>query len=276
MTDWGSPIHLSESIDLVERLNLGAIPPGIERSVGICESRPGSGPDTAYKISSRAVASIPTAQVFPDGFPSDFSILATFRADQNTKSMLFTIYSSEGEEVLSLKIARRLRFQYQGTFDNNKKRVKIGPNLADGKWHRLGISVKGNSITTLVDCKQQTNRPIQRDSKDTISTSGIILLAQQIDDNTFFNVSLGILVSCLKRSRKKRASDLDPMFWHCLYVNVKRIFRENYNNSLLSRVQRLLMNNAKNTFLIVIELYLHPTNKMIVRPATEEFLKMNS
>ena len=96
--------------------------------------------------------------------------------------------------MLSLKIARRMRLSYQGEQDRAKHRLKFGPNLADGKWHRVGISVKGNSVTAIVDCGRQQNRAIDRQSKDTISTSGIILLGQQIDDNTFFNVS-GLLVS---------------------------------------------------------------------------------
>ena len=91
---------------------------------------------------------------------------------------------------MSLKIARRMRLSYQGEQDAAKHRLKFGPNLADGKWHRVGISVKGNSVTAIVDCGRQQNRAIDRKSKDTISTSGIILLGQQIDDNTFFNVSL--------------------------------------------------------------------------------------
>lgn len=56
------------------------------------------------------------------------------------------------------------------------------------RWHRLGISLKGNSVTVIVDCSKQQNRPIQRLPKDAVDTSGIILLAQQIDDNTFFEV----------------------------------------------------------------------------------------
>ena len=56
------------------------------------------------------------------------------------------------------------------------------------RWHRLGISVKGNTLTTIVDCDKQQNRPIRRLDKETITNSGIILLAQQIDDNTFFKV----------------------------------------------------------------------------------------
>ena len=56
------------------------------------------------------------------------------------------------------------------------------------RWHRLGISVKGNTITAIVDCKKQQNRAIERQAGDTIIHDGIILLAQQIDDNTFFEV----------------------------------------------------------------------------------------
>ena len=102
--------------DLVATLDLhrqGEIPVGIERTQGMCENREGSGQDVAFKITQRAVASIPTADVFQDEFPSDFSILTTFRTStakrKRSKATLFSIYSSEGIEVLSLKISRRLR-----------------------------------------------------------------------------------------------------------------------------------------------------------------------
>ena len=72
--------------------------------------------------------------IFLDGFPRDFSILATFRAAQKSRSMLFTIYSSEGDEVLSLKVARRMRLTYQGDqSEKERKKIKFGQNLADGK-----------------------------------------------------------------------------------------------------------------------------------------------
>ncbi len=127
-------------------------PSGITRTTGICSKRvttdtftdnetdtddkDDSTADVAFRISNRTVASVPTAGVFPDGFPTDFSILATFRALPRSKSMLFTIYSSEGDEVLALKVARRLRLTYQGGEgggENNKRRLKFGFNLADGK-----------------------------------------------------------------------------------------------------------------------------------------------
>ena len=125
-------------MDLVDVLNLASTPPGIETSIGMCEARPtededDARADTAFKISSRAVASVPTAQVFPDGFPADFSVLATFRADQNSKSTLLAVYSDEGELVFTLKVGRRMRMVYKGQISRQARKIKFGPNLSDGK-----------------------------------------------------------------------------------------------------------------------------------------------
>ena len=79
----------SGTADLIESLSLDALPKGVEASDGLCQNREGmdavSTSDVAYTISDRSVASIPTAQLFPDGFPSDFSILATFQAKSQSK-----------------------------------------------------------------------------------------------------------------------------------------------------------------------------------------------
>ncbi len=52
--------------------------------------------------------------------------------------------------------------------------------------------MKGDSVTAIVDCKRQQTRPLPRASPSalSVSTSGIILLAQQIDDDTFFQGDL--------------------------------------------------------------------------------------
>ena len=90
--------------------------------------------------------------------------------------MLFTIYNLEGKEVMALKIGRRVKLYYQGIETSKRQIIKFGARLADAQWHRLGISVKGNSITAIVDCKKQQNREIAREPGDTIASDGIILL----------------------------------------------------------------------------------------------------
>jgi collagen type V/XI/XXIV/XXVII alpha len=123
--------------DLVQLLNLGSLPNGVESSEGFCADREGKGAagssDVAYTIKDRNAASIPTTKVFPEGFPSDFSILTTFKAERRSKSMLFTTYSADGKEVLSLKVGRRLKLSYQGINTKSRRVVKLSARLADGQ-----------------------------------------------------------------------------------------------------------------------------------------------
>ena len=176
--------------DLIDILNLQAQSTSlVEVSDGFCPNREGSGgrtSDVAYTIKDRSVASIPTAQLFPDGFPSDFSILTTFKANPQSRGMIFTFYNLEGKEILSLKIGRRFKLYYQGIKSSRRQVIKFGGRLADGEWHRLGLSVKGNSITAIIDCQKQQNREIDRPPGDTIASDGVVLMAQEIEDNTFF------------------------------------------------------------------------------------------
>ena len=83
-------------------------------------------------------------QVFEDGFPEDFSILATFRTSHSTssggkkgrnKATLFSIYSSEGLEVLRIEVlSRRIRLEYQGILSGGKKRkIKFRARRSDSK-----------------------------------------------------------------------------------------------------------------------------------------------
>jgi hypothetical protein len=50
--------------------------------------------------------------------------------------------------------------------------------------------VKGNTVTSIVDCVTQQNRPLPRKEGDTLATSGVIVVGQQIEDNTFLEVLL--------------------------------------------------------------------------------------
>jgi len=64
---------------------------------------------------------------------------------------------------------------------------------ASCRWHRLGVSVKGDSVTVIADCERQQTRPLPRPAGDAVTNDGILLLGQQIDDNTFFEGDLQLL-----------------------------------------------------------------------------------
>ena len=51
----------------------------------------------------------------------------------------------------------------------------------------MGISIKGNSATAILDCNQQDTREIKR-NKIQLKTDGVILFGQEIDDTDYFDV----------------------------------------------------------------------------------------
>jgi len=69
---------LSEGlVDLLQATRIHNLPLGVNRTTGMCTSRPGfeSEPDVAYSISERTILTVQTAQLFPLGYPQDFSLL---------------------------------------------------------------------------------------------------------------------------------------------------------------------------------------------------------
>ena len=56
------------------------------------------------------------------------------------------------------------------------------------RWHRLGISIKGNSATAILDCNDQDTQEIKRNEVG-LKTDGVILFGQEIDDKDYFDVS---------------------------------------------------------------------------------------
>lgn len=72
-------------------------------------------PDIAYILSVRAVLSINTGQLFPEGFPTDFSILSTFKPLPDSRSVLFSVYNDAGDEQLAIEIDDRIHLIYHVT-----------------------------------------------------------------------------------------------------------------------------------------------------------------
>ena len=121
------------------------------------------------------------------GFPYDFSILTTFKSTD--RGQLFTAYSADGSLILSVKIGRRIVLMYKGGGNGRKDRIRFNIKMEPGRWHRLGISIKGNSATAILDCQNQDTQELKR-NKIELKTDGVLLFGQEIDDTDFFDVSL--------------------------------------------------------------------------------------
>ncbi|CAN7992290.1 unnamed protein product, partial [Ixodes pacificus] len=60
-----------------------------------------------------------------------------------------------------------------------------GPDTA---WHRLSLSVKGNSVTLVKDCAVRGTEAIDRSDEAVIDHSGIILIGQKFYDDEVYQV----------------------------------------------------------------------------------------
>uniref|UniRef100_A0A8C7XP06 Collagen alpha-1(XI) chain n=1 Tax=Oryzias sinensis TaxID=183150 RepID=A0A8C7XP06_9TELE len=183
-------LNETEPVDVLKVLAFQNYPEGVTRTSGFCENRRASRPDSAYRVAKNFQISAPTTQVFPGGvFPEDFSILTTLRPKSGLQSFLLSIYNEQGVQQLGVEVGRSPVFLYED--QNGKPAPEDYPlfralNLADGKWHRVAISVEKKTVTIIVDCKKTITKPLPRSDHASVSTDGITVFGTRILDEEVF------------------------------------------------------------------------------------------
>ncbi|CAL8324014.1 unnamed protein product [Boreogadus saida] len=185
-----SSVTAVDPVDVLEVLEFHNTPEGVSKTTGFCANRRASNPDTAFRIAKQAQISAPTTQFFPGGvFPEDFSILTTLRAKAGLQSFLLSIYNEQGVQQLGMELGRSPVFLYED--QTGKPAPEDYPlfrslNLADGKWHRIAISVEKKTITIIVDCKKKITKTLARSDRGTIDTNGITVFGTRLLDEDVF------------------------------------------------------------------------------------------
>lgn len=130
-------------IDMIAKMGIPNLPSGVQGTTGMCgDNRNGFQvyPYPAYSLDNNTMITVATAEIFPNGFPFDFSIIITIRPRKTTKrSSLFSIYSSQNEKVLELMIADDVRFYYQDLtgdplLDDDTTSFGVQEELTDNKY----------------------------------------------------------------------------------------------------------------------------------------------
>uniref|UniRef100_A0A8I5UCI5 Collagen type XI alpha 1 chain n=1 Tax=Pongo abelii TaxID=9601 RepID=A0A8I5UCI5_PONAB len=178
-------------VDVLKALDFHNSPEGISRTTGFCTNRKNSkGSDTAYRVSKQAQLSAPTKQLFPGGtFPEDFSILFTVKPKKGIQSFLLSIYNEHGIQQIGVEVGRSPVFLFED--HTGKPAPEDYPlfrtvNIADGKWHRVAISVEKKTVTMIVDCKKKTTKPLDRSERAIVDTNGITVFGTRILDEEVF------------------------------------------------------------------------------------------
>uniref|UniRef100_A0A8C9X8I4 Collagen, type XI, alpha 1a n=1 Tax=Sander lucioperca TaxID=283035 RepID=A0A8C9X8I4_SANLU len=179
-----------QPVDVLKVLEFQNYPEGVTKTSGLCTNRRASKPDSAYRVAKQIQISAPTTQLFPGGvFPEDFSILTTVRPKSGLQSFLLSIYNQQGVQQLGVEVGRSPVFLYED--HTGKPAPEDYPlfstlNLADGKWHRVAISVEKKTVTIIVDCKKKIIKPLLRSDHGSINTNGITVFGTRILDEEVF------------------------------------------------------------------------------------------
>uniref|UniRef100_A0A674MAH9 Collagen, type XI, alpha 1a n=1 Tax=Takifugu rubripes TaxID=31033 RepID=A0A674MAH9_TAKRU len=183
-------VRAAEPVDVLKVLEFQNYPEGVKKTSGFCANRRASKPDSAYRVTKQFQISAPTTQLYPGGvFPEDFSILTTLRAKPGLQSFLLSVYNEQGVQQLGVEVGRSPVFLYED--QNGKPSPEDYPlfktfNLADGKWHRVAISVEKNTVTIVLDCKRKLTKPLPRSDRASIDTNGITVFGTRFLDTDVF------------------------------------------------------------------------------------------
>uniref|UniRef100_A0A3Q2SSV2 Collagen, type XI, alpha 1b n=1 Tax=Fundulus heteroclitus TaxID=8078 RepID=A0A3Q2SSV2_FUNHE len=122
-------------------------------------------------------------------FPEDFSILFTIKPKAGLRSFLLSMYNQQGVQQLGVEVGPDPIFLYEdqhGRPAPEEYPLFRSINLADGKWHRVGISVEKKSVTIIVDCKKTVTKPLKRSDQAVINTEGITVFGTRILEDEVF------------------------------------------------------------------------------------------
>ncbi|MGH0149364.1 UNVERIFIED_CONTAM: hypothetical protein FKN15_051754 [Acipenser sinensis] len=180
-------------IDVLRVLDISDSMEGVVLDAGLCVSRKGGEePDIAFRISKKIQLSAPTKQLFPDRpFPVDFSLMTTVKAKKGAQFFLLSVYDDQGVQQLGLEIGRSPVFLYED--QDGKPPPEDYPifkktNLADGKWHRVALSVEGQTVTMYLDCKKYQTHDLLRGDSPVISTDGVTVFGTRLLDEEVFEL----------------------------------------------------------------------------------------
>ncbi|XP_051520727.1 collagen alpha-1(XI) chain-like [Myxocyprinus asiaticus] len=179
----------ADPVDVLRVLQLPSLPEGVQKVPGFCTSRRAGTPDHAYRITKKAQISAPTKQLFSGRFPENFSIMTLLKPKAGLQAFLLSIYNEQGVQQLGLELGRSPIFLYE---DQNRKPAPEdyplfrGVNLADGKWHRIAISVQKKNITLILDCKNRITKALPRSKNSVLDTKGITVFGARLLDEEVF------------------------------------------------------------------------------------------
>uniref|UniRef100_A0A3Q0SPD9 Thrombospondin-like N-terminal domain-containing protein n=1 Tax=Amphilophus citrinellus TaxID=61819 RepID=A0A3Q0SPD9_AMPCI len=140
----------------------------------------------------------PTKLIFPNGLPSEYSLVSIWRVRRTTKKdrwYLWQIFDQSGGSQVSAIVVdggkKVVEFSFQGLLKNTLRYTFKSRDLHalfDRQWHKLSISVQTNVVSIYMDCKLIEKRVT--DERASIDPSGRSLITTRIEDGRPVDIEL--------------------------------------------------------------------------------------
>ncbi|KPP80284.1 hypothetical protein Z043_100068, partial [Scleropages formosus] len=187
-------IHFTDGMAFSERTGFDLTEKFLLRKGTVTEDRP------SFRLGGTPLIK-QTELVFPNGLPSEYSLVATFRLRKTTKKdrwYLWQIFDESGSPQVSLVVdgaKKVVEFAARGLLKNNVHYTFKSRDLHalfDRQWHKLSVAVQSNILSVYVDCKLIERR--LTDEKDPVDTSGRTVIATRVEDGRPVDIELQQIV----------------------------------------------------------------------------------
>ncbi|XP_048452399.1 collagen alpha-1(IX) chain [Rhincodon typus] len=164
-------------------------------SSGAVEVKGSQPHNSAFRLSPSLHLRKETGYVCPNGIPSEYSIIATFRMLGDTTQSIWNLWEVSdinGREQVGIRFFGNLKSLelFYRTSDNNiiSRTFNNVGILFDGRWHKLALSVNERKAKLLIDCTQASE--VLLNDQHVINGNGYTSIGIRMLDNSTVSLDL--------------------------------------------------------------------------------------
>ncbi|XP_042334647.1 collagen alpha-1(V) chain-like [Sceloporus undulatus] len=130
------------------------------------------------EVGQYATLSIPSAEAFGENFADELSLLVVIRYLLKEDTSLLTIIGLHSDILFQIRIS-----PYALVFVASRRRHYEFPvsSLADGDWHRIGLSISSERLVLYIDCHLVESIVWPRHSGMGVTTEGLVVIGGLIE-----------------------------------------------------------------------------------------------
>ena len=140
-----------------------------------------------------------TYLLFPQHFPSEFSILVTFKAALYLPRYVFSLYDANNRMLMGLKLGPGVitfHFGDQNDVSHDRSSHSFAADFKADEWRQIGVSVTSSQLQLTENCVSIGKAPLKGPKPETFDIFGAIYVGADMNEGA----SKNFLVSSLHSS----------------------------------------------------------------------------